>query len=232
MVSYVVGLGLTPTLGIPGEEHILDGLGYIEQSKLHPDAITIGRDVVVIGAGNTAIDCATIAHRLGADRVTMIYRRTDQEMTAYRHEYDFIKREGVAFSFLTQPVRVIIDGGHVVGLECRRVELGTPDASGRPAPRELPGSEFVIAADQIVKAIGQQKPRLPTLLGLTTVQGYIQVNENCETNLPGVYAGGDCIRARGAASTVMAVQDGKLAAFAIDHRLSERTAQKGVGLNG
>jgi glutamate synthase (NADPH/NADH) small chain len=231
-VFLSVGLGLTPTLGISGEEYILDGLDYIEQSKLNPGAITIGRDVAVVGARNTAIDCATVAHRMGADHVTMIYRRTEQEMTAYPHEYDFIKREGVAFSFLTQPARVIMSGGRVVGLECRRVELGTPDGSGRPAPRELPGSEFVIKADQIVKAIGQQKPRLATLLGLATVQFYIQVNEDYETNLPGVYAGGDCIRARGAASTVMAVQDGKLAACAIDHRMRERPAQKGVELNG
>ena len=76
--------GSTPSLGIPGEEHIVDGLAYIEQSKIDPAAMKIGRNVVVIGAGNTAIDCATIAKRLGAERVTMVYRRTDREMTAYR----------------------------------------------------------------------------------------------------------------------------------------------------
>jgi glutamate synthase (NADPH/NADH) small chain len=138
-------------------------------------------------------------------------------MTAYPHEYDFIKREGVEFEFLTQPVRVLTETGQVTGIECRRVQLGGPDASGRAAPVEVRGSEFVIPADQIVKAIGQQKPSLATRLGLTTVKGFIQINEEFETSLPGVYAGGDCIRARGAASTVMAVQDGKLAAQAI-HR--------------
>ena len=78
-----VGLGSTPSLGIPGEEHIVDGLAYIEQSKFDAGTMKIGRDVVVIGAGNTAVDCATIARRLGAERVTMVYRRTDREMTAY-----------------------------------------------------------------------------------------------------------------------------------------------------
>src|SRR5258708_3212359 len=102
-----VGLGATPALGIPGEEHIIDGLEYIEQSKLDVDKLVVGGNVVVVGAGNTAIDCATIAKRLGAREVTMVYRRGEKEMTAYTHEYDFIKREGVNFSLLTQPVRVI-----------------------------------------------------------------------------------------------------------------------------
>jgi glutamate synthase (NADPH/NADH) small chain len=162
----------------------------------------------------------------------MVYRRTESEMTAYGHEYDFIKREGVEFRFLAQPCRVVINGGRVSGIECRRVALGPPDASGRPAPREVPGSEFVLPADQIVKAIGQQKPRLATLLGLATTQGYIRVNQEFETNLPGVYAGGDCIRSWGAASTVMAVQDGKLAAHAIHRKISEHQAQQGVSSHG
>ena len=218
-VFLSVGLGATPGLGIPGEEHILDGLEYIEHSKLDAANLKIGRNVVVIGAGNTAIDCATIANRLGANTVTMVYRRTDKEMTAYRHEYDFIKREGVGFSFLTQPVRVLAESGTVRGLECVRMSLGATDASGRPSPRPVAGSEFLLATDQIVKAIGQEKPALAALLQLKTEKGFIQVDANFETNLPGVYSGGDCIRARGAASTVMAVQDGKLAARSIHERL-------------
>ena len=110
-VFLSVGLGATPSLGFPAKSTILDGLAYIEQSKLDPGSTGIGRNVVVIGAGNTAIDCATIAKRLGAERVTMVYRRTEREMTAYPHEYDFIKLEGVEFRFLTQPVRVLSDGG-------------------------------------------------------------------------------------------------------------------------
>jgi dihydropyrimidine dehydrogenase (NAD+) subunit PreT len=217
-----VGLGATPDMGIPGEEHILDGLQYIEQSKMDAPNLAIGRNVVVIGAGNTAIDCATIAKRLGASEVTMVYRRSEKEMTAYAHEYDFIKREGVRFSFLTQPVRVHAENGAVTSLECVRMSLGTADASGRASPRPIAGSEFFLAADQIVKAIGQEKPSVASLLKLKTEKGFIQVNENFETSVSGIYAGGDCIRARGAASTVMAVQDGKLAARWIHERLVAR----------
>ena len=218
-VFLSVGLGITTTLGIPGEEHIVDGLDYIEQSKLDAPNLVIGRNVVVIGAGNTAIDCATIAKRLGASQVTMVYRRSEKEMTAYAHEYDFIKREGVRFSFLTQPVRVHLENGAVKALECLRMSLGPADASGRPSPQPVAGSEFVLPADQIVKATGQEKPSIASLLRLKTEKGFIQVDANFETSLPGVYAGGDCIRARGAASTVMAVQDGKLAARSIHERL-------------
>jgi dihydropyrimidine dehydrogenase (NAD+) subunit PreT len=214
-----VGLGATPALGIPGEEHIIDGLEYIEQSKLDARNLVIGRNVVVIGAGNTAIDCATIAKRLGATGVTMVYRRSEKEMTAYAHEYDFIKREGVRFAFLTQPVRVLAENGTVKSLECVRMSLGPVDASGRPSPRPVVGSEFLLSTDQIVRAIGQERPSLAALLKLKTLKGFIEVNAEFETSLPGVYAGGDCIRARGAASTVMAVQDGKLAARAIHERL-------------
>lgn len=219
-VFLSVGLGAVPALGIPGEEHILDGLEYIEASKLDPHGMKIGNNVIVIGAGNTAVDAATVAKRLGAERVTMVYRRTDREMTAYPHEYSFIKNEGVEFRFLTQPVEVIVEGGKVTGLKCLRMELGASDASGRPSPQPVPGSEFVLPCDQVVKAIGQEKPSVAKLLGLETEKGYIRVNDDFETSLPGVYAGGDCIRAKGSASTVMAVQDGKMAAFAIHRKLT------------
>ncbi len=218
-VFLSVGLGAVPKMGIPGEEYILDGLQYIETSKMNPESLKVGHQVVVIGAGNTAVDCATIAKRLGAERVTMVYRRTEREMTAYDFEYSFVKNEGVEFRFLTQPVEVLVENGQVVGLKCVRMALGAPDASGRPAPLPVPGSEFVLPCDQVVKAIGQEKPAVAQLLGLETDKGFIKVNQNYETSLPGVFAGGDCIRAKGAASTVMAVQDGKLAAFAIHRNL-------------
>src|SRR5438874_7759094 len=105
------GLGATPSLGIPGEEHIIDGLAYIEQSKMGLEKIATCRRVIVIGAGNTAIDCATVARRTGAEHVTMVYRRTELEMTAYQHEYEFVKKEGVEFEFLAQPVAVLIENG-------------------------------------------------------------------------------------------------------------------------
>jgi dihydropyrimidine dehydrogenase (NAD+) subunit PreT len=214
------GLGATPALGIPGEEHCVDGLEYIEQSKIDRERLRVGREVVVVGAGNTAIDCATVARRLGAERVTMVYRRTEQEMTAYPHEYEFIKNEGVEFRFLSQPVSVAVSNGRLIGLQCIQTELGEADVSGRRSPQPVPGSEFLIPADQIVKAIGQQKRTLAKLLGVETWGGFIKVDEDCETSVPGVYAGGDCIRTAGAASTVMAVEDGKLAAYAIHKRLT------------
>jgi dihydropyrimidine dehydrogenase (NAD+) subunit PreT len=220
-----LGLGATPAMGIAGEEHVLDGLAYIELSKLNGAGMTIGRDVAVIGAGNTAIDCATIARRLGAERVTMIYRRTAREMTAYPHEYDFVKREGVEFRFLTQPVGVETENERVTGLRAVRMELGPPDASGRRVPRAVAGSEFTIVTDQVVKAVGQEKPSLAERLGLAMERGYIRVSAEFETSMPGVFAGGDCVRAKNAASTVMAVQDGKLAAAAI-HRCVMETEEK------
>lgn len=216
------GLGATPAMGIPGEELIVDGLHYIEQSKLNGAAMNIGRRVVVIGAGNTAIDCATIAKRLGALQVTMLYRRTAAEMTAYQHEVEFVRKEGVEFCFLAQPARVLSENGRVTGLDCLHMELGTADASGRRAPHPANGPEFTIPTDQIVKAVGQEKPALAVRLGLALDKGYIRVNRDFETSLPGVFAGGDCIRSQNAASTVMAVQDGKLAAAAIHIRIGDR----------
>jgi len=213
------GLGSTPSLGIPGEEIIIDGLEFIEASKTDPANLQVGRNVIVIGAGNTAVDCATIARRLGAERVTMVYRRTDREMTCYEHEYDFGRKEGIEFRFLSQPSRVLLNDGLPAGLECLRVELGPPDASGRPSPQPVAGSEFVLPADQIVKAVGQNKPVLAALLGLETRKGFIAVDSVFQTSVAGVYAIGDCIRVSGAASTVMAVEDGKLAAAAIHRQL-------------
>lgn len=224
-VVLSVGLGRTPQLGIPGEESIVDGLEFIEGSKTAPEKLHVGRSVIVIGAGNTAVDCATIAERLGAERVTMVYRRTDREMSCYEHEYDFARKEGIEFRFLSQPHRVLLDGSKVAGLECRRVELGAPDGSGRPAPVVVAGSEFVLAADQIVKAVGQEKPALAALLGLETTKGFITVDSGFQTSVAGVYAIGDCTRAVGAASTVMAVQDGKMAAAAIHAQLGENAGQ-------
>jgi len=217
-----VGPGESNTLHIPGSEHISDGLVLIERSKTDPDGLTVGRNVVVIGAGNTAIDCATIAKRLGAETVTMVYRRSEHEMTAFDHEVEFVKLEGVGFKFLAQPTRVVLEADKIVGLECARVELGPLDNSGRATPVAVPGSEFVLPTDQLITAIGQDPPRLAKLLGLKTHEGFISVSDEFETSVPGVFAGGDCIRSTGAAFTVMGVQDGKLAAHAIHSRLAAK----------
>jgi dihydropyrimidine dehydrogenase (NAD+) subunit PreT len=221
-VVLSVGLGYTPDLQIEGEEFIIDGLEFIESSKTAPANLHVGRNVLVIGAGNTAVDCATIAKRLGAERVTMVYRRTDQEMSCYEHEYDFARKAGIEYRFLAQPARVVLEGNLPDALQCLRIELGAPDASDRPTPIPVKGSEFMLAADQIIKAIGQQKPALAAQLGLETRKGFIFVDEKFQTSISTVYAIGDCIRSSGAASTVMAVEDGKLAAAAIHQSFAQQ----------
>ena len=227
-VFLSTGLGGAPTLGIPGEEYIVDGLAYIEQSKIDASQLAIGNEVVVIGAGNTAIDCATVAKRLGAEKVTIVYRRSATEVSAYRHEIEFIRNEGVNFQFLSEPARVVIEEGRVIGLVCIEISLGQLDSTGRPSPVPLPNSEFVISADQIVKAIGQQRPAIVEALGLASKRGYIDVNSQFETSIPNVFAGGDCIRAAGICSTVMAVQDGKLAALAIHDKFLTSSKTGGI----
>lgn len=213
-VFVAIGLGGTQSMEIAGEEFIVDGLDYIEQSKLHPQSLHVGRNVAVIGAGNTAIDCATIAKRMGAEHVTMVYRRSAAEMTAYQHEYEFAKKEGVEFRFLAQPVRAAREG-----LFCLRMELGREvDPSGRKLSKPTePRLEFLIPADQIIKAVGQRKQAAFDLE--TTAGGFIRVDERMQTSEPRIYAGGDCVRSKNAASTVMAVQDGKVAALAIHEEL-------------
>lgn len=222
-VFLALGLGAVPAMGMPNEEYAVDGLQFIEDSKLDLDALKVGRNVAVIGAGNTAVDAATIAARRGA-RTTMVYRRGEAEMTAYRHEYEFALLEGIRYEWCTQPIGIEVEHGRVTGLKCMRVELGQPDASGRPAPVLKAGSEFVLPCDQVIKAVGQEKPALAQVLGLETDKGYIKVGEDLRTSLERVYAGGDCVRAKGTASTVMAVEDGKIAAKSIHAALQPQSA--------
>jgi dihydropyrimidine dehydrogenase (NAD+) subunit PreT len=215
------GLGNVPNLEIPGEDldGVVDGIEFIERTKTDDLAsIAVGKKVAVIGAGNTAIDAATIAKRLGA-HVTMIYRRTKLEMTAYNFEYDFAKLEGIEYRFLTAPVSIKGDSS-VEGLECQQMQLGAIDTSGRPRPEPVLNSNFILECDMVIKAIGQEKQTsLATQLGLTLEKGYIVVNNQNQTSNPRVYAGGDCVRLKGDASTVMAVQDGKIAAQSIHSSL-------------
>jgi len=217
-----IGLGQVPMMAITGEhtEGVVDGLEFVEYTKVNKlDNIDHGNRICVIGAGNTAIDCATIARRLGAERVTMIYRRSEAEMPAYHFEYEFALKEGVSFMFLTQPVEVLSKDGKVDGLKCVRMDLGTPDASGRRSPVAVPDSEFVVPCDMVIKAIGQIKPEhflgMLKPYGIEPVKGYIKVDQDNRTAHPKIFAGGDCVRSHGEASTVMAVQDGKIAARSI-----------------
>lgn len=223
-VFVSVGLGAVPEMEIPGEkmEGVHDGLEFIEETKVKPlKDIKFGNRVCVIGAGNTAIDCATIARRLGSERVSIVYRRSEAEMPAYHFEYQFAMKEGVSFMFLTQPVEVIGENGKIKALKCKRMDLGQPDASGRRSPVEVPDSEFEIPCDMLITAIGQKKltyitDKLVNEFGVKLIKGYIAVDEKTNrTAHPKIFAGGDCIRSHGEASTVMAVEDGKIAANGI-----------------
>lgn len=220
-VFLSIGLGKVPPMSIPGENlaGVLDGLEFIEETKVKDLAkIKYGNRICVIGAGNTAIDCATIARRLGAERVTMVYRRSEAEMPAYHFEYQFALKEGVSFMFLTQPIEVV-GNGKVEGLKCVRMDLGEPDASGRRSPYPVKDSEFIVPCDMLIKAIGQEKPKdvisMLASYGIKEEKGYIKVDANNRTDNPKIFAGGDCVRSHGEASTVMAVQDGKIAARSI-----------------
>jgi glutamate synthase (NADPH/NADH) small chain len=177
----------------------------------------------VIGEGNTAIDAATIAKRLGAERVSIVYRRSDKEMPAYDFEYEFIKNEGVEFRFLTQPVEVLGQNGKVIGLKCVKMELGKPGPDGRRKVQPIIGSDWVLECDQVIKAIGQEKlTQLYEAFGLKTEKGYVKVDKILRTSNPKVFAGGDCVRLVGEAMTVTAVEDGKIAARSIHAMLSSK----------
>jgi len=239
-VFISVGLGKVPDMEVPGEDlkGVVDGLDFIALTKTEKlETIKYGNRICVIGAGNTAIDCATIARRLGAERVTMIYRRSEAEMPAYHFEYQFALQEGVSFMFLTQPVEIVGEGGQVTGIKCVRMDLGLPDASGRRSPVPVPDSEHVIPCDMVISAIGQIKPfsfvGALAKLGLQNVKGYIKVDSKTnQTDHPKIFAGGDCVRSHGEASTVMAVQDGKIAAKGIFESLIGSTELSGATAAG
>jgi glutamate synthase (NADPH/NADH) small chain len=206
-VFFGVGLGPDVAVHYPGDElaGIWDSLPFIEALKTGPP-LRVGRDVVVIGGGNTAIDVAREAVRLGAERVTLVYRRTRALMPAYAHEVDEAEAEGVRFKWLAEPVR-FLGTRHVGAVECRSMRLGDPDASGRRRPEPIAGTEFLLDADTVVKALGQRpRPEYRALIE--------QVDPATGRTADGrVFVGGDMLN--GGASAVEAVREGKLAANAI-----------------
>ena len=183
------------------------------------------KHVAILGGGNVAMDAARTALRLGAEEVSLIYRRTEAEMPARREEVEHAREEGVNFRMLTNAVRVLGDDkGFVTGLVCRRYELGEPDASGRRSPVAIPGSDFEIAVDTVIVAIGNgSNPLLrQTTPGLNfNERGCIVVDENCRTSLPNVYAGGDIVK--GAATVIFAMGQGRVAAAAINQSFRNDT---------
>ena len=218
-----VGLGSTEDMHIEAESirRVGDALSFIEKTKTNGfDHVQVGTRVAVIGGGNTAIDVATAARRLGAGVVYMIYRRSREEMSAFDYEFELAQADGVTFLWQAAPVRVVPDPrGRAQGLVCVKTELGPPDASGRRTPRPVPGTEFTLEVDMIVKALGQKKLGfLGDIAGLELDGGKVVVNtETMQTSNPKYFAGGDCVN--GGGEVVDAVAHGKRAASGIRRAL-------------
>ncbi len=231
------GAGLPKFLGIPGENliGIYSANEFLTRVNLmraylfpqYDTPVKVGRVVAVVGGGNVAMDAARTALRLGAERVVVLYRRTEAEMPARREEIHHAKEEGVEFQFLVNPVRFIGDQGRVAGVECIRMELGEPDESGRRRPIPVPNSNFVVPVDTVIVAIGNDPhPLIPrTTPGLkTTNHGTIVADADGRTSREGVFAGGDIVT--GAATVISAMGAGKRAARAIHEYLCSKYGKK------
>ena len=186
--------------------------------------VYIGKKVAVVGAGNVAMDAARTAKRLGAEQVYIVYRRSEEEMPARKEEIGHAREEGIELRLLNNPVRILgNEKGWVNGMECIKMELGEPDASGRRSPIAIKGSEYVLDVDMVVMAIGQgPNPLLKqTTHDLeTNKRGNIVADETGATSIPGVFAGGDIVT--GAATVISAMGAGKKAAQAIDDYLKNK----------
>ena len=235
------GAGLPRFMGIPGEalKGVYSANEYLTRSNLmgayregSATPILRAKRVAVVGGGNVAMDAARTALRLGADKVYIVYRRGLEELPARREEVEHAMEEGIDFRLLTNPVRILgyhnendrrdPKNGFVTGIECVKMELGEPDASGRRSPVEIPGSEFTLDVDAVVMSIGTSPNPLikSTTEGLTVNRrgGIVVEEETGLTSKAGVYAGGDAVT--GAATVILAMGAGKTAAAAIDASLS------------
>jgi len=214
-VYVAVGAQKGSKMNVEGESirSVFTGVDFLRRIN-NGEKIDIGKKVIVIGGGNTAIDAARICRRLGGD-VTILYRRTRDEMPAIEHEIVAAEEEGVKFEFLAAPVCVIGEGGKVdcsLDLKCVRMELGEKDKSGRFRPVPIEGTDFSVGADTVIAAIGQE-PDLTGMDELKNNYGWINANVIKETSIPGVYAGGDVL---GLDIATTAVGHGRKAARAID----------------
>ncbi|HZP57134.1 MAG TPA: NADPH-dependent glutamate synthase [Dehalococcoidia bacterium] len=233
------GAGVGGRLAIPGEEEnagIYAATEFLVRGNLRQDQLPedmrepleIGRNVVVIGGGDTSMDCVRTAVRLGAEHVTCVYRRTEAEMLGRQEERQHARDEGVRFEFLTIPLRFLGENGHVTGVECQRMKLGEPDESGRRRPIPVPHSEFVIPAETVAIAIGYNADPLikEAAPGIATNRwNLVEVHpETYMTSRPGVFAGGDNVN--GADLVVTALADGRRAAQAIHDYLESLPPKK------
>lgn len=220
-----IGAHKSVKLDIKGEdlEGVTSGVDFLRQVNLGTFK-KIGRHVAVIGGGNTAIDAARTAQRLGAEKVTILYRRTKAEMPASPSEIEDAETEGIQIAFLTSPVEVLGENGKAIGLRCMRMQLGEPDASGRRRPVPVPGSEHELLFDRIIVAISQS-PDLSGLDGKTPAKvrvssyGTMEVDpETLQTNIPYVFAGGDVVL--GPSTVIASMGAGRRAAESIHKLLS------------
>lgn len=233
-VFIATGAGLPRFMDLPGENlaGIYSASEFLIRVNLmkayafpeYDTPIRVGKKVAVIGAGNVAMDAARSALRLGADQVSIVYRRTREEMPARLEEVENAEEEGVIFKFLTNPKRFIGDErGWVKQMECIAMELGPPDESGRRSPIPIKGSEFLIDTDTVIIAIGRTPNPIiqRTTEGLqVTKWGTIITDENGKTSIEGVYAGGDVVT--GEATVISAMGAGKKAAMAIHNYLMNK----------
>ncbi len=227
------GAGLPHLMGIPGENllgvytanELLTRINLMRAYEFPASdtPVKVGKRTVVVGGGNSAMDAARWAKRLGSESIIM-FRRGRAELRARTEEVEHAEEEGVRFEFLAAPVRLFGDeNGRVREMECIRMKLGAPDESGRPSPVPMEGSEYRFPVDTVVMAIGQSPN--PTVQRATpqlvTSRGKISIDASGATSLAGVYAGGDVVR--GGATVILAMRDGRVAAQAIDRALREQT---------
>jgi heterodisulfide reductase subunit A len=222
--AFFMATGLHKSMGlrVPGEDlkGVIGGVDFLRRVSLG-ESVSIGRKVVIVGGGNVAIDCARTSIRLGADEVTVLYRRTRAEMPASAWEIEEAEHEGVKFHYLAAPTRLIGEGEQLQALEFIRMELGVPDDSGRRRPIPVAGSETTMVADTVIPAIGQTSDAAMLKQFDLTVNrwGMIETDpETLVTSRANVFAGGDCTL--GAASFVAAVAQGRKAAGSIHHQLA------------
>jgi len=222
-----VGAHKTRKLGAEGEklEGVFDALDFLRQVNDN-EKVRVGEHVAVIGGGNVAIDSARTALRLGAKEVTVLYRRSREEMPANPYEIKEAEGEGVKIQFLAAPKRILGQNESVAGIECIKMELGEPDETGRRAPKPVEGSEFTIPINTVILAIGEAPD-------LSFLPKEIEVSEgntiavepfSTQTSQPGVFAGGDCVS--GPATVIEAIVAGKKAAEEIDQYLRSEKVPK------
>ncbi|MDD2321716.1 MAG: FAD-dependent oxidoreductase, partial [Geobacteraceae bacterium] len=234
------GAGAPSFLNIPGENlnGVYSASEYLTRCNLmkayqfphYTTPVAEGKKVAVLGGGNVAMDAVRMSLRLGAEESTILYRRSRKEMPARVEEIENAEEEGVRFHYLVNPVRFIgNESGWVCGVECLKMELGEPDASGRRRPLPIKGSEFIVDVDMVVVAIGQSANPIvaSTASGVeTNERGYFIADDDGRTTKPGVFAGGDIVT--GAATVILAIGAGKKAARAMHGFLMEELCSNNV----